>query len=392
MTTGAARGPQLLRLVHASPGLTRAEVAHALGASTGTTTEVVTRLVAEHLLQEGAPTSGGRRGRPTRPLSAHPQGPLVLAAVVSHESWRLQAVQLGGTPVAATGGHHDGTDPARVLAAVRDAARRTARRFPGRVRGCGLAVPGLVTDGHRLHAPLLGWSDVDLRRAWPRDLLDGTGTGTGTGTGIDGDLLVAGNDARLAAVGESARGAAVGARAALHLHLDAGLGGALTAGGVLVDGARGTAGEFGHLPFGDPAVRCGCGAGGCWGTALDGAALARALGEPVPRDPVASSHRVLDRAAAGEAGAGAAVRGVAAALGRGAAGLVNALDADLVTLGGLGVRVAEVAGDVLQESYRAGLMAFRRADPPPVRAAALGEDGPLTGAAELVWSRLWPRC
>jgi predicted NBD/HSP70 family sugar kinase len=79
---------------------------------------------------------------------------------------------------------------------------------------------------------------------------------------------------------------------------------------------------------------------------------------------------------------------VAAALGRGIAGLINGVDADLVTLGGLGVDLLAVAPDELQAAYLAGLMAYRRDDPPPIVPTVLGEDGPIAGAAEEAWSAL----
>ncbi|ABS02511.1 ROK family protein [Kineococcus radiotolerans] len=379
MTNRATLGRDLLRAAHLTPGLTRADAARALGTGTGTTTEIVVRLLGEHLLAEGPPSATGRRGRPTRPLVAHPEGPLVLAAAISHEDWRLRVVELGGAVVAETGGPHGAGGPDAVLAAVRAAARGALRRFPRRVRGAGLAVPGLVREAHLLDAPLLGWHDVDLRAAWPRS------------PDLPADLVLAGNDARCAAVAEAVRGRAAGSRLHLHLHLDAGLGGALTTDGQLLDGARGSAGEFGHLPFGDPARRCGCGASGCWGTALDGAALARLLGEQDPPDPVSHGHRVLDRAGAGDPAAGRAVAVVARALGRGTAGLVNALDADLVTLGGLAGRVLDVAPGEVRAALEAGSMAVRRSSPAVLAAAALGADGPLVGAGELVWSRWWDR-
>ena len=81
--------------------------------------------------------------------------------------------------------------------------------------------------------------------------------------------------------------------------MDSGVGGALLDGGQLVPGARGMAGEFGHMPFGSPAVRCRCGAHGCWNTALDGQALARHLGESAPADEVSYSREVLAAARAG---------------------------------------------------------------------------------------------
>jgi hypothetical protein len=68
---------------------------------------------------------------------------------------------------------------------------------------------------------------------------------------------------------------------------------------------------------------------------------------------------------------------------------VNALDPDVVTLGGLGADLLAAAPDELDAACRAGLMRFRRATPPPVVPALLGEEGPLTGAAERVWERLW---
>jgi hypothetical protein len=45
----------------------------------------------------------------------------------------------------------------------------------------------------------------------------------------------------------------------------------------------------------------------------------------------------------------------------------------------------------IDAAYRAGLMAVRRASPPPVVAAILGEDGPIAGAGEEAWSLLLTR-
>lgn len=87
------------------------------------------------------------------------------------------------------------------------------------------------------------------------------------------------------------------------------------------------------MPFGDSTIACPCGARGCWGTAVDGAALARLLGRPAPRDQVTYAQRLIN-ATAPEPVERAAVQSVAGALGRGIAGLVNAIDAGLVTLGG----------------------------------------------------------
>ena len=202
-------------------------------------------------------------------------------------------------------------------------------------------------------------------------------------------MLVTGNDATLAGAAEFARGSAGGATVALHLRVDAGLGGGVVDRGSTFKGATGVAAEFGHMPFGDPTVRCPCGAYGCWGNSVDGLAVARWLGVAEPPDSVAFFQRVARQARAGDLPATAAIAEVSARLGRGIAGLVNGLDADVVTVGGLGSVMLGVAGDRVHQEYRNGLMTFRRASAPPILAAALGEAGPLVGAAEEVWARLW---
>jgi predicted NBD/HSP70 family sugar kinase len=71
----------------------------------------------------------------------------------------------------------------------------------------------------------------------------------------------------------------------------------------------------------------------------------------------------------------------AESLGRGIAGLVNALDPEVVTLGGLAAPLRVAAPGTFADAFADGLMTFRRAAPPPLRAAALGDDAALHGAA-----------
>jgi predicted NBD/HSP70 family sugar kinase len=366
----ATRSAELLRTAHAHPGITRAAAARLLGMGTGAATEIVARLSEAGLLAEIPAAPSGARGRPTTVLVPHPRGPLVLAAAITHESWRIDVVELGGKVVATSAGQHHGADWPRVAAVLTAAVAAFRDRYEDRPRALSLAVPGTVSPAHRLDASTLLWRDIDLRELWP-----------------DALVFVAGNDATLAALAESRRGAAVGASVALHLRIEAGLGGAVIDHGNALFGATGAAGEFGHMPFGDPAIACPCGAYGCWGTAVDGSALARLLGRPAPRDQVTYARRLIN-ATASEAAERVAVKSVARALGRGIAGLVNGIDADLVTLGGLGIDLLTAAREDVEAAYRAGLMAYRRDAPPPILPAALGDDGPIAGAAEEAWSAL----
>jgi predicted NBD/HSP70 family sugar kinase len=113
---------------------------------------------------------------------------------------------------------------------------------------------------------------------------------------------------------------------------------------------------------------------------VDGRALARHLGEPTPDDPRSYALQVLDRLPADSA-AMSAVTAVASCLGAGVAGLVNAHDPDMVTLGGLAGPLRRAAPGAFDAAYVNGLMAFHRSQPPPVIDSIHGDDGPLHGAA-----------
>ena len=61
---------------------------------------------------------------------------------------------------------------------------------------------------------------------------------------------------------------------------------------------------------------------------------------------------------------------------------MNALDPEIVTVGGLARELAHIAGDRVDRAYQKGLMAAIAAHPPTIVAGALGERAPLLGAAE----------
>jgi predicted NBD/HSP70 family sugar kinase len=362
----------LLATVHEEPGISRAEAARRLGMTSGFAAETTARLAGARLLTEAPGPPTGRRGRPTTTLLPHPDGPVMAVAAVAHETWRVAVVALGGEVLDPVEERH-GREAEPVLTAVRTGWRRLQQRFGSRIQAWVVAVPGTVTGTTLVQAPNLGWRDLDLRTLRPRS---------------SNAELLAGNDATLAGLAEHRWGASSGAGTAVHLFLDEGVGGALVADGRPVTGATGTAGEFGHLPLGPADRDCSCGARGCWNTTLDGEAVARLLDAPPPADPVSYTRAVLAAAAGGSRPELHAVRTLARSLGRGAAALANALDPEIVTVGGLGRDLLALAGDAADTAYRRGLMAFRTGDPPPVVAARFGAEAPVLGAAEDGWARV----
>jgi predicted NBD/HSP70 family sugar kinase len=373
-----SRAGEILAAVHRSPGIPRAELAARLGLSSGLASDLVARLAAAGWLSEGEPAAGAGRGRPTRTLWPHPDGPLVIAAALSQETWRIEVCELGGGVVDARSAAHDRRQRP-VFDAIAGALSQLWDRHGERVRGIAVSAPGTVSGTRLVQAPNIGWEDVELSALVPLRAVAANVP------------FRAGNDANDTAVAEHARGSAEGAEDALILFMESGVGGALIGGGRLTTGAHGMSGEFGHLPLGSRRARCRCGAMGCWNTELDGAALARRLGRPLPADEVSFSRGVL--AAAGEGGVEErrAVQAIAVALGRGTAGLVNACDPERVVLCGLAASLLSVAREPLERAYRAGLMSTRAAAPPPLVAGVLGDRGPLVGAMEAAFAAVLAR-
>jgi len=355
-----------LEFVRRRPQPTRRELAQALGLASGPASDLVGRLRAARLVTEHPVTARGP-GRPTAGLRAHPDGPVALVVDLRHADWRLAAVGLDGSlePVAAE--PHTGRSPGRLVNRLHRAVASATDRLAGRAIAVAVAVPGLVEGTRVLDATVTGWRGLGLAP-------------------IGGGLpVVAGNDATLAAVAEARAHATTGAL--VHLVLEVGIGGALVVDGRPVTGARGLAGEFGHLPFGDAGELCRCGARGCWGVPFDPQRIAVRLGEPEPADPRAWLHGVLQapprRAAERRLRADLARR-----FGRGIAGLVNALDPDLVTLGGLAGPLRDAAPDAFHDAFRAGLMDVHRPAPPEIATGAAGQDAVLVGGALTAFDRV----
>jgi glucokinase len=271
-------------------------------------------------------------------------------------------------------------DPAGIAKALEEAI---AAVVDDGVVGVGVGAAGLidVTRGVLLFSPNLAWRQVPLRERLSDRF--------GVPVTID-------NDATAAAWAESRIGASRGYGDSLFVGVGTGIGGGIVSGGRLFRGARGLAGEIGHVivePGGPP---CGCGNRGCWEQIASGHAIARAgaravLDNPSSRiaelaegDPRRATGELVTRAAVeGDAAAVAILAEVGRRLGEGVAGLVNVLDPEIVVVGG---GVAEV-GDLLLEPIRRAYAESVeggdvRADVPIVP-AALGNDAGAIGAALL---------
>jgi predicted NBD/HSP70 family sugar kinase len=303
---------QLVDVVRSEPGITRAAAAQRLGIASGGATELVARVRQARLLDETpAPAQG--RGRPTTVLGPHADGPLVLAADLRATDWRLALAGIDGVPEVVAEERYADEQLAPALSQIADAIGKIYRRRAKRLRAIAVSVAGTTSGAKLVQFTSRGWNDVDLS-ALAAKIPDRPGV-----------RLLVGNDATLAGLAEARSGAARSATTALYLIVVQGVGGVLVVNGEPLTGAHGAAGEYGHIPFGDPALVCQCGARGCWDLTVDGRALARLRGDAPPDDPVGYVHDLVARPER-DAATRKAFEVVAASLGRGIGGLVNLHD------------------------------------------------------------------
>jgi predicted NBD/HSP70 family sugar kinase len=279
-------------------------------------------------------------------LGPHADGPLVLAADLRATDWRLALSGIDGSPQVVAQAVYAGEQLDSVLTQLADAIGAIYRRKFKRLRAIAVSVAGTVSDAKLVQFTSRGWNDVDLS-VLASKVPDRAGV-----------RLLLGNDATLAGLAEARTGAARSAATALYLIVAQGIGGTLVVNGEPLIGAHGAAGEYGHIPFGDPTLVCPCGARGCWDLTVDGRALARHRGDALPDDPVGYVHDLVGRPKR-DARTRRAFEAVAASLGRGTGGLVTLHDPEVVTLGGVAALLRSAALDVFDHAYRETLMAFR---------------------------------
>lgn len=373
MATSQARhwrtAAQALALVRRRDSLTRTELTSLLGLRSGPISDLVKRLVLARLIEE-APAAIEGPGRPTSTLHAHPNGPVAIVLDLRHGDWRLGVCELDGSVHITAHGAHDISNPPMLLDTIASHFKTLTTSLGSRAIGVGVAVPGIVMDG-RANMTMRRWPDIDMS-----PLVNATSL-----------PFVLRNDATLAGMAE-ARRHPVELNSLLHIVVEVGVGGAFVVDGQPVPSAHGLHGEFGHLPFGNPEVECACGARGCWTIAFDIPEITRRTGLEPGDDPRAWLHTIFTNADKSET-IQELRASLAASLGRGIAGLVNALDPALVTLGGLANDVRHASPTSFEQSFDTGLMRDHRAAPPPVTPAQAGELATMVGAGLSVFDEIF---
>jgi glucokinase len=202
------------------------------------------------------------------------------------------------------------------------------------------------------------------------------------------------NDANAAMLAEHRAGAAAGAAHAAMLTVGTGIGGGLVLGGELYRGSAGGAGELGHtvVDLDGPPCQGDCPNRGCLEVMASGTAIGRegaAAAEAEPGSALAGAASegleitgmlVSELALEGDRAARAVVELVGRRLGVGIASIVNALNPEVVVVGGGAVRAGDLLLEPAREEVAARALRPNR-DVVRIEPAAFGEEAGMVGAA-----------
>lgn len=246
----------VLRHIHNSAPLSRAQIAQATGLNKSTVSSLVEELLTRKLIYEAGINSAGT-GRPATLLEINPRAGGIIGAELGVDFIAIALTDFTGTILWRKSISIDPVDSqekniAKILE-LTDVAIKVCESYNLYLLGIGLSVPGTVDlEGSALvFAPNLQWRNVPLKQI----LYDHTG--------INAFIE---NDANAAAIAEHLFGAAKKTDDFIFVVAGTGIGCGLFLNGKLYRGRDGFAGEIGHTPIlAEPyQMLCRCGKRGCW--------------------------------------------------------------------------------------------------------------------------------
>ncbi len=373
----------VLRLLRDTGPRSRAQIAGETGLPRPTVTNLVAELVELRLVREGNSQREGAVGRPGVSVEIDGRAVCGLGLEINADYVSAVAQSLGGDRVferripldVPAAGPDAVLDATAELIRAADAAVTAA---DARLVGAALGAPGNVDigTGHVVYAPNIGWRGVAALAELRRRL------------GRDAPALHLENDAKLAAIAEYVIASAADIHDLISLRGETGVGGGIISGGRLLRGARGFAGEIGHMQLAPGGRLCNCGRRGCWETLVGLGALLRHAADP--DDPVHDASldvasRLDDlrrRAEAGDARTLGALDRLADDLSLGIALLVDVLNPRAVVLGGYFPVFADHVLDRVREGVARRVMAPDSGGC-EILPSTLGLEAPARGGAQL---------
>jgi len=370
-----------LTLIRTHQPVSRADLARLMGTRRGAASVLVNELLAEGLIFEGAIGEGGGRGRKPTFLYIDSRERYVIAVDIRATRTYMMATDLLGKPMVGITNFPTNRDFAALVSDLSQKIKVILEnhRAVANCQGVGVAVPGMTdpSSGRVLHAPTLGWRDVNLK-----DPL-------AAATGLPVHVENSGRACALAQVWATRGDAHTGDLAFVSVSDGVGVG--IVVNGEILRGRHNIAGEFGHVPLSIDGPRCSCGATGCWEAYVSNlATLSRYFGrDSNERKPVsveAATFTIEDliaRARQGDGKALAALSSTGRYLGLGLASIINAVDPGRVYVGG----EITAAWDLIEPTVKAALAERSLTEltaRTEIRTVSVDEHPRLRGAVALV--------
>jgi predicted NBD/HSP70 family sugar kinase len=368
-----------LTLIGSHQPISRADLARRMKMRRGAIGRLVEELLAERHIVEGHTGQIARGRKPTLLFINTERGSSVAVDIRASRTYLMLADSMG-QPRSEILNVATARDALRFAKALAGPIRRLVAAHAGTARACqgiGVVVPGMVDPGTGLilHAPTLGWRNVDLKSR------------LSAATGLEVHIENSGRACALAQMWE-ARNLASPPRNLVFVSVSDGVGVGIMVNGELLRGRHNIAGEFAHMPISIDGPRCSCGAIGCWEAHISNLATLRRYSQQGARERAgakspSSVDDVIARARRGDRKALATLQTTARYLGIGLGGIVNIINPDAIFIGG----EITTAWDLVETTVRTAL-AERALTPAAASTDVVivsAEDHPrLRGAAMLV--------
>jgi predicted NBD/HSP70 family sugar kinase len=316
------RSAVLAELGRSGP-LSRSDLAGRLHMSSATMTAVTRQLIASGMVSE-LETTPSRGGRPAQLLGLVGTAARAIGVKVAADHLAIVDVRLDGEVMREATRYFDASrsDALVLLAeALAPFCADDTNRPP--LLGIGVGVPGVVADPElgAVDAAVLQWSKKPVGDELRRQL---------------GQPVIVENNVNAVAVAERLYGNRRELDSFMVVTIGSGIGFALVQDGVVYRGARGAAGEFGHIPAVTDGPLCQCGNRGCLEALIGEAALVKSARRTGALARNQEMDQLVFKAESGHAKARQVFAEAGEILARSIATMVNVLDPQAVLILGEG--------------------------------------------------------
>jgi len=364
---------RILDLLRLEGPLSRSALAWKIGLTRSTVSRIVTEISTDQLVRE-VELSQGRKGRPGMLLELDPKGgsaigleigvnflSILLTDFTANFLWRERILL------------SEDADYEIYLQKAEHLLQKgidLAMDHNLRLMGIGVAVWGLVDHaaGVIRFAPNLKWRGIPVKEQWEEKYHI---------------PVYLENDANASALGEYYFGAGKKIQNFIYLSMDVGVGGGIISNANLFHGAKGYAGEIGHMTIDPGGSRCKCGKTGCLETLVGRKVILQKYKERSGESENLTLEDVIQRGRSGDMIAQIVFQQSADVLGMGIGNLINIFNPQRIILGWSLGQAYDLLLPQLEESIKRNSLAdaFQGVDIVPY---TNGADDCLLGCVALV--------